>query len=87
MTITITFFWREPPYSAINKQGVLDVVLLNGIMNVLRLLIENEQVSSVEEYKKSLNGVETFHFRDYKSSQYRKMGEKLYSDYFKVVGK
>lgn len=75
------------PYSAINKQGVLGVVLLNGIMNVLRLLIENEQVSSVEEYKKSLNGVETFHFRDYKSSQYRKMGEKLYSDYFKVVGK
>ena len=74
------------PYSAINKQGVLGVVLLNGIMNVLRLLIENEQVSTVEEYKKSLNGVETFHFRDFKSSQYRKMGKKLYSDYFKVVG-
>lgn len=75
------------PYSAINKQGVLGVVLLNGIMNVLRLLIENEKVSSVDEYKKSLNGVETFHFRDFKSSQYRKMGEKLYSDYFKDIGK
>lgn len=71
------------PYSATNKHGVLGVVLLNGIMNVLRLLIENDQVSSVEEYKKSLNGVDNFRFRDFKSSQYRKMGEKLYSDYFK----
>ena len=82
--LSVNNLWE--PYSAINKQGVLGVVLLNGIMNVLRLLIENEQVSSVEEYKKSLNGVETFHFRDFKSSQYRKMGEKLYFDYFKVVG-
>lgn len=71
------------PYSATNKQGVLGVVLLNGIMNVLRLLIENDQVSSAEEYKKLLNGVKTFHFRDFKSSQYRRMGEKLYSEYFK----
>ena len=71
------------PYSATNKQGVLGVVLLNGIMNVLRLLIENDQVSSAEEYKKMLNGVKAFHFRDFKSSQYRRMGEKLYSEYFK----
>jgi len=70
------------PYSTRNKQGVLGVVLLNGIMNVLRLLIENDQISTVEEYVKSLTGVEKFQFRDYKSSQYRRMGEKLYSDFF-----
>ena len=71
------------PYSATNRQGVLGVVLLNGIMNVLRLLIENNQISSVEDYFKSLNGVDTFRFRDYKSSQYRRMGERLYSNFFK----
>lgn len=71
------------PYSATNRQGVLGVVLLNGIMNVLRLLIENNQISSVEQYYKSLNGVDVFRFRDYKSSQYRRMGERLYSDFFK----
>ena len=70
------------PYSTKNKQGVLGVVLLNGIMNVLRLLIENDQISTVEEYVKLLIGVEEFQFRDYKSSQYRRMGEKLYSDFF-----
>jgi len=70
------------PYSTKNKQGVLGVVLLNGIMNVLRLLIENDQISTVEEYVKLLIGVEKFQFRDYKSSQYRRMGEKLYSDFF-----
>lgn len=71
------------PYSITNKQGVLGVVLLNGIMNVLRLLIENNRVSSVEDYVKSLNGIEKFRFKDYKSSQYRRMGEKIYIDFFR----
>jgi len=70
------------PYNTTNKQGVLGVVLLNGIMNVLRLLIENNRVSSVEDYVNSLNGIESFRFKDYKSSQYRRMGEKIYNEFF-----
>ena len=70
------------PYSAKNKQGVLGVVLLNCILNVMRLLIENGNIRPVEEYIKMLNGVEKFPFRDYKSSQYRRMGEKIYSEFF-----
>ena len=70
------------PYNTTNKQGVLGVVLLNGIMNVLRLLIENNRVSSVEDYVNSLNGIESFRFKDYKSSQYRRMGGKIYNEFF-----
>ena len=70
------------PYSASNKNGVLGVVLLNGILNVLRLLVENNQLSSTDDYIKKLDGIQSFSFRDYKSSQYRRMGEKLYSDFF-----
>lgn len=70
------------PYSASNKNGVLGVVLLNGILNVLRLLIENNQLSSTNDYTKKLDGIQTFSFRDYKSSQYRRMGIDIYQKYF-----
>lgn len=70
------------PYSAKNKQGVLGVVLLNCILNVMRLLIENDNIRTVEEYINMLNGIEKFPFRNYKSSQYRRMGENLYARFF-----
>lgn len=71
------------PYSIENKQGVLGVVLLNGIMNVLRLLIENNQVSTYEDYLKLLQGIDQYKFREFKSSQYRRMGEDIFNRFFK----
>lgn len=71
------------PYSSENKQGVLGVVLLNGIMNVLRLLIENNQISTHEDYFRSLQGIDQYNFRGFKSSQYRRMGEDIFDRFFK----
>lgn len=78
--LTVNNQWE--PYSASNKNGVLGVVLLNGILNVLRLLVENNQLSSTDDYIKKLDGVQTFSFRDYKSSQYRRMGIDIYQKHF-----
>lgn len=70
------------PYSAANKEGVLGVVLINGILNVLRILVSKGQLSTPNEYFSILEGVSKFPFRAYTSSQYRKMGMKIYNKYW-----
>ena len=70
------------PYSASNKDGMLGVVLINGILNVLRILVSQGQLSTPEEYFSKLEGVSEFPFRAFTSSQYRKMGEEIYNKYW-----
>jgi DGQHR domain-containing protein len=70
-------------YSPSNPKGLLTVTFINGVLNVLRLLITNKKVSTPENYRKKLTGVNDFDFKKFKSSQYRKMGETLYLKYFK----
>lgn len=64
--------------------ALLSVTTINGILNTLRLIIENNQINTIEEYKKSLDGIEIFKFKSYKSSQYRKMGEDIYKQFFAI---
>lgn len=72
-------------YSKANTEGILGVTFINGILNVLRLLIENNKTGTIEDYRKSLKDVKSFKFREYKSSQYRKMGLDIYKEYFKNI--
>jgi len=69
-------------YRPSNPRGTLTVTFINGILNVLRLLIENNKVSTINDYKIKLKGIDKFDFKKYKSSQYRKMGEEIYNKYF-----
>ena len=72
-------------YSRNTPNGVLNVTFFNGLLNVLRLLIENNQVSDFNGYITKLKGknIDQFPFKNYKSSQYRKMGQDIYNKYFK----
>lgn len=69
-------------YSPSNSKGLLTVSFINGLLNVLRLLIENKKIENIESYKNQLSGIDKFDFKKFKSSQYRKMGEAIYSEYF-----
>ncbi len=69
-------------YSPSTPNGVLTVTFINGVLNVLRLLIENGKVTTVEDYKAKLEKVNEFDVKKYKSSQYRKMGEDIYKKHF-----
>ncbi|SHG03893.1 DGQHR domain-containing protein [Chryseobacterium vrystaatense] len=69
-------------YSPITNEGLISVSFINGILNVLRLLIENNKVSTTEDYKNKLNEIDKFDFKQFKSSQYRKLGKKIYNQYF-----
>lgn len=71
-------------YSYNTPNGVLNVTFFNGILNVLRLLIENDQLSDFTSYKTKIKdkNIGKFPFKNYKSSQYRKMGQDIYNKYF-----
>lgn len=69
-------------YSPSNPRSLLTVTFINGILNVLRLLIENNKVLTIENYKRKLKDIDKFDFKKFKSSQYRKMGEDIYNKYF-----
>ena len=46
-------------------------------------LIENNLVKGREFYASALNGIDSFDVRSYKSSQYRKLGIKLFEQFFR----
>ncbi|OFY86323.1 MAG: hypothetical protein A3F72_10980 [Bacteroidetes bacterium RIFCSPLOWO2_12_FULL_35_15] len=62
---------------------ILSVTTINGVINCLRILIENKKHGDIELYKSKFADVSNFPFKGYKSSHYRKMGEDLYEKYFK----
>ncbi|KGN74294.1 hypothetical protein HR17_05810 [Porphyromonas gulae] len=69
-------------YTPQTSEGILTVTFINGVLNLLRLLIENNKVDSVDIYRKKLENIKCFEFKSFKSSQYRKMGKSLYDKYF-----
>ena len=70
------------PYNAKTSTGILTVTFINGVLNLIRLLIENDKLADVDTYRKHLTKINTFDLKQYKSSQYRRMGENLYKVFF-----
>lgn len=70
------------PYDAKTSTGLLTVTFINGILNLIRLLIENDKITTIDTYRKQLAAVKDFPFKEYKSSQYRRMGKDLYDQFF-----
>ena len=69
-------------FSAPKSEGILNVTTINGMLNCIRDLIANNAVSDVSTYKKRLEHISDFKFKEYKSSQYRKMGHDLYNAFW-----
>jgi DGQHR domain-containing protein len=70
-------------YNHSTKQGLLSITFINGILNLLRcMLSNNQQLLSAEEYIKKFKGLEKFKFRTYKTSHYKRMGEDIYNFIF-----
>ncbi|CAD6492736.1 MAG: hypothetical protein LAKADJCE_00364 [Candidatus Argoarchaeum ethanivorans] len=62
----------------------LTVTSINGLINCLRLLIKNDKTGESDYYQDKLKGISEFRFEDYKSSQYRALGERLYDKFFTI---
>jgi DGQHR domain-containing protein len=72
--------WTTDPKVS-NK--VLSTTTINGLIIAYRKVIEAGTIYSFEELKLKLNGVNTFSFSKYKSSQYGTMGIDIFKKYFK----
>lgn len=70
------------PYNAKTSTGILTVTFINGVLNLIRLLIENGKLTDISTYRKYLEGINSFDLKKYKSSQYRRMGNDLYTKFF-----
>lgn len=71
-------------YSPADKRGLLSITFINGFLNLLRMIIENEKaLYRSEEYTKYLSAIGSFPFKSYKTSHYRRMGQDLYVKFFK----
>lgn len=60
----------------------LTVTSINGLINCLRLLIENDKTDEIGYYQEKLKKISDFNFGEYKSSQYRALGKRLYDEFF-----
>jgi DGQHR domain-containing protein len=67
-----------------DPNAMLTVTTINGIINCLRLLIQNNNAGDINYYKNGFAKIIRFNFKNYKSSQYRKMGEDIYNLCFKM---
>lgn len=67
------------PYNAKTSTGILTVTFINGVLNLIRLLIENDKLTNYDSFRERLTNIRNIDFRQYKSSQYRRLGEALYN--------
>lgn len=71
-------------YDPKKKQGSLSVTFINGCLNVLRCQIkETGMLLSQDGYYQKLKGIKLDKLKEYKSSQYNKMGRMIYDTYLK----
>lgn len=72
-------------YDPKKKQGSLSVTFINGFLNVLRCLIKDTgSLLSQEDYYNRLKDIKLDKLKEYKSSQYNKMGRRIYDTYLKT---
>jgi len=60
----------------------LTTTIINGLLSCFRRIVRLKVTYSFEEYRAKLQGLESFPFGDYKSSQYNRMGEAIHKRFF-----
>ncbi len=66
-----------------NKNRILSTTSINGFIVCFRRIIEEKKTADFAKYKSKLAGIDKFHFKKFKSSQYGVMGRELYDKFFK----
>ena len=64
------------------SDGILNVTTINGWLHCIRQLIEYKNIDNVDSYRNKLKGIDSFNFKQYKSSQYNKLGKDLYKSFW-----
>ena len=73
-------------YDPKKKHGSLSVTFINGFLNVMRCQIRGTgELLSSEKYYQKLKDIKIEKLREYKSSQYSKMGKTIYDNYINTL--
>ena len=64
------------------RKGLLTTTNINGFIVCLRKIVEKRGVHKFGYYKAKLASLHEFDFSEYRSSQYGRMGEELYKQFF-----
>lgn len=67
---------------ASRKDQFLTPTTINGFFVCIRILVENQKLTSQSAYETKLNGVESYSFDKYKSSAWKSLGDNLFKTYF-----
>lgn len=71
------------PSNGQNKNGILTVNFLNGLLICFRLLANAGALKTQAEYQSKLADLAKFSFSNYRSSRYTVLGRALFEEYFK----
>jgi len=64
------------------KDRILTTTNINGFINCLRQIVDHDKTHAIQYYKSRLKDIDKFPFKNYRSSQYVRMGEDMYKKYF-----
>ena len=64
------------------KDRILTTTNINGFINCLRQIVEHDKTHAIQYYKSRMKDIDKFPFKNYRSSQYVRMGEDMYMRYF-----
>lgn len=65
-----------------HNEKMLTTTSINGFLNCLKLILENQDQRGFDFYKSCLQGICKFKFSDYKSSHWSKFGKDFYQTFF-----
>ncbi|MBR4811022.1 MAG: hypothetical protein IK039_04595 [Bacteroidaceae bacterium] len=69
-------------YNPSTKEGYLSVTFINGFLNLMRCIIKNQKCTlTSDEYYEKMKNLDFEKLKQYKSSQYNKMGHYVYEEY------
>lgn len=67
-------------------KNFLTTTNVNGVIGCMRRIVDAGKLYNFDEYKEKLKGIDEFKFESFKSSQYNRMGQKIFEKHFKDAG-
>jgi DGQHR domain-containing protein len=83
LLIAVKLNLQKDQWSREYETSLLSTTSVNGFLVCLRELVRANSLHDIETYKQKLIGIESFNFKNFKSSHWKALGLKLYETYLK----
>ena len=83
LLIAVKLNLEKDQWSRESETSLLSTTSVNGFLVCLRELVRTNSLQDIESYQTKLKGVESFKFKEFKSSHWKALGLELYEKYLK----